>query len=345
MTPKYRGDSDDWLEDEGKGARAPTRPAHKSSPHAGELEPGEANATVAEVFPRLAKVVLDEGGDRLCTYRRALVMGFERQLGGKPIRERSPVAVGDRVLVEATGKSDGVIQGICRRENLLARPAPDRDDRSVVHVLAANLDLLVIVSSTCQPEFSEGLVDRFLVAASAGGVPVFLCVNKLDLWQEPTRPWQIYRKIGVELWEGCAKDPASVAGLRERLDGKRVAFCGHSGVGKTSLIATLLGRTAGKVGTVNVSTGKGRHTTTGAILIRSEGATRWIDTPGIREFGLIGIGPDVLRDHFPEFRDLACQARDCRHHLEASCDARGLARHPSYLRILKALEESRANSP
>src|SRR5262245_37584740 len=122
MPPKFRGDSDDWLDsDETTNRSRVTRSKKKSKAEA--LAPEKANAIVAEVFPNQCRVRLDENGeDFLCSYRRADLMGIKES----GFRERSPVAVGDRVLAERTSPDAGVIEGICARRNFLARPAPGR---------------------------------------------------------------------------------------------------------------------------------------------------------------------------------------------------------------------------
>jgi ribosome biogenesis GTPase len=125
--------------------------------------------------------------------------------------------------------------------------------------------------------------------------------------------------------------------LLNRIRGKGAVFCGQSGVGKTSLLRVLLGTEVGKVGDVSDATGKGKHTTTAAILLGGPDGSDWIDTPGVREFGLLEIKPEQLKDQFPEFRNLACQAPGCLHESEEGCAARSLERYASYLRIIKSL--------
>lgn len=297
-----------------------------------ELEPEAANATVAEVYPSLCQALLDSGERLLCTYRRASLLS-----DGK--KERSPVAVGDRVQVTPVGATDGVIEGRCSRSNQLSRPAPAREEK--VHVLVANLQRLVIVTSADRPEFSPGIVDRFLVAAHLQGIEPMIVVNKMDLWSQPAEaaPWRTYQAIGYLVVELSAKQGRGVDPLKESLLDQTAAFCGHSGVGKTSLLRSLLDQDIGRVGQVSEQSGKGRHTTTGAVLLGGPGHSRWMDTPGVKEFGLRGLAPEDLRFHFPEFRELECQRRGCLHLLgDEDCQARALARHAGYLRIYHSLE-------
>src|ERR1700758_2630938 len=125
MSPKFRGGSDDFLDDEEFGRSAKGKPKKKSGQKSGLLDPSKANATVTEVFPNQARVRLDEGSlEILCTYRRAQVISNSES----GLRERTPVAVGDRVLAEKLNPQSGVIEGVAARSNFLARPAPGRDD-------------------------------------------------------------------------------------------------------------------------------------------------------------------------------------------------------------------------
>ncbi len=334
MTPKFRGDFEDWLDDQassgkGKGARK-----KKAKPLREVLPPEEANGTVVEVFSNQCRVKFDDGKAVLCSYRRSSVM----RSSAEGVRERSPVAVGDRVKGElAPGGQSGIVAGVCERRSQLARPAPDREGKAV-HVIASNIDVLVIVTAAKNPDFSAGLVDRFLVAAAAGGIQPILCVNKIDLADgNGPRPWEIYASLGVETFTLSAKCRLGLDALGRRLENAAAAFCGHSGVGKTSLLNALLGSPVGRVATVSGATGKGRHTTTGAVLLKSPGNGFWIDTPGVREFGLAAVEPETLASYFPEFVGLQCGQTGCLHYDEADCHARSLARYGSYRRILESL--------
>ena len=306
------------------------------------LDPSEANATVAEVFPKRARVRWDsDGQESLCYYRRSTVMG--RDVGGEA-RERAPVAVGDRVKVERMQGQEGLIIGTATRKNGLSRPAPG--GANLVQFIVANLDRLVIVASACDPEFSPGLVDRFLVAASAEKIPCVLAVTKMDLLDPGAsrHAWQMYAALGLDIVELSRKDPETLETLRKRLEGQTAAFCGHSGVGKTSLLERLTGRDVGAVGAVNDQTGKGRHTTSSAILLQSQSGSSWIDTPGIREFGLVGITSENLKDHFPELISLKCSIASCQHRDEEGCLAHPLERYSSYRRILEDLIEKESET-
>jgi putative ribosome biogenesis GTPase RsgA len=188
-------------EEASSGAKGGTKAKKNASTKACFLAPEEANATVAEVFPKQCRVKPDltESGlpaEFLCSYRRAGVVGQ----ANVEVRERTPVAVGDRVLVTRASPDSGVVEGVCERRNRLMRPAPGREDRKMLHVIAANVDAVVIVASLREPDFSPGLVDRFLVGAQAANIEPIICVTKMDLLAPGApRPWDIYLNLGFEV--------------------------------------------------------------------------------------------------------------------------------------------------
>jgi ribosome biogenesis GTPase len=311
-----------------------------------ELEAAAGNGVVAEIFPNQAAVRLDTcgtgssagagrtdsltagGARKLCGYRMSALA-----FGGN-VRERSPVCVGDRVLV-----AGDVIVGRCARRNRLIRSAPNSRD-PLLHVIAANIDCLVVVSAALEPEFSPGIVDRFLVAASSQAIAPLLCVNKTDLLSPgPPKAWAHYPEAGVPVVECSARSGSGAEALAALLRGKTVAFCGHSGVGKTSLLRRLLGDEAlGRVGELSGATGMGRHTTTGAVMLPGAGGSAWIDTPGIMNFSLVGVERSALLSHFPELaRAAAACAEGCLHDAEPACALRALPRFPSYRQIRASL--------
>jgi ribosome biogenesis GTPase len=259
------------------------------------------------------------------------------------IRERAPVCVGDRVEVRVLGSKDGVVESRGPRRNQLARPAPGRDGQVVVHVVASNIDRLVIVASADEPKFSPGLVDRFLVAAQRASIPTTLCLTKIDLLQSQSAQQlaEIYVQLQVPVFGVCSKTGLGLEALLNHLQGQMCVFAGHSGVGKTTLLRSLLDREVGKVGEVSAITGKGKHTTSSAYLFQGPAGSRWVDTPGVREFGLVGCPPEELADAFPEFQTMECTPKGCSHYRERICVARHLPRYESYLRILASLLEER----
>lgn len=337
MAPKFKGSSDDWLDDEKQSGRSRKRPKKVIEARGLDLPWSQSNATVEEVFPKQCRVRLDGSPmGFLASYRWAEIINKSKVQA----RERTPVCVGDRVLVETTGDQSGVVVGICSRKNSLVRPAPGRDGQKHYHALAANLDLLVIVASVQEPDFSPGLIDRFLIAAELQRIPVLICISKADLAHlEGAQPvWGQYAQLGYDLLEVSARQGRGIDSLLRKIEGKSVAFCGQSGVGKTSLLRKLLNQDVGRVETVNPLTGKGRHTTTGAVLLDGPMNSRWMDTPGVREFGLVHLQAEDLRDYFPEFRELPCSSTGCLHESEVQCEASQLFRYSSYLRIFHSLQ-------
>jgi len=326
---KYRGDDEDWLDEEGD-KKNPNRAASrvKPKPKVTFLSKESANAKVIEVYPQRARVrMLLDGAVRDVGYRKSKIPTAE-------IQERAPVAVGDFVQVGGVEGSYQV-EGVCVRENAFSRPAPHTQKR---HVLAANIDTIAIVSSTRSPDFSPGLLDRFLVSAHASHIEPTLIVNKSDLIADQTSgEWQEYIRLGYKVYLVCSKDPDSLLDLKSWLLNKTAVFCGTSGVGKTSLLRGLLGDPSiGRIAEISENTGRGVHTTTSSMFIHG---TDWVDTPGIRELGLWQIARSDLREYFPEFRDLSCQSTGCLHlELLDECDAKSLFRWPSYIRIFNSLD-------
>lgn len=327
MPPKFRGGEEDWFDDvEPPARRRASAPAQSGT--LPELDASRTNGTVVGLFPQQSLVALDGSGERrLCGYKL-------RRQDGRQGRERSPVCTGDRVQVE----SDTITARATRR-NRLIRPAPNAG-HGLLHVLAANIDCLVVVAAARAPEFSPGVVDRFLVAASAQKIEPVLCVNKIDLLPPgASRPWASYRGARTALLEVSTQNGAGLEELSGLLRGKTTAFCGHSGVGKTSLLRRLLGREDfGRVGHISAATQKGRHTTTGAVLVEAPKGGAFIDMPGIMNFGLIDVSAADLLGHFPELAEASrlCPPA-CAHDAGIACALEVLPRYRSYRSILASL--------
>lgn len=247
------------------------------------------------------------------------------------VRCEMPVAPGDLVSV----RHEKVV-GIAPRSTTLSRTDPANPLRE--RVIAANIDLLVIVTSIDDPPFRPGLVDRYLIAAARGGVQPLLCLNKVDL-AEPSRVAEALRPFQVPSVRCSTRTGAGIGDLRAMLAGNLAVFAGHSGVGKSSLLNALQGGIAQRTGEVSDGTGKGRHTTTSSTLIDLGGGARVIDTPGIREFGLGRLMLPELRAAFPEFEPLRCRFTDCTHRSEPDCGVREAApaRYTAWLRLAAEL--------
>jgi len=328
---------EDWLDgDQTSNERRKKRDTIKVSRER-FLDPSKANATVIEVFPKFCNVRLDHPDARviLCHYKRARLQVSQKE----QYKERSPVAVGDRVLVSLPEKKHGVVLGLCQRSSTLSRPAPGHD-HNVVHVIASNIDLMVIVASVHEPEFSQGLVDRFLIASQISEIEPILCVNKVDLMSsEDKKQWEVYSDLGIKYFEMSVKENVGIDNLKNSIANRHVVFCGHSGVGKTSLLSSLIQQDVGKVGQVSSHSKKGKHTTTSSKLVFSENDEQWIDTPGVKNFRLIGVTLENLSSFFPEMISLDCQKKGCNHYQQENCQAKELIRYESYIRIYESIIE------
>ncbi len=282
----------------------------------------------------------------------------------------TPLTVGDDVTVvlvkpEHTdgqidldrNRMDGMILSRQARRTLLARPQPTsgkrrtaHDDNAFVKVLAANMDVLLIVIATAKPSTRRGLVDRFLIVAERGELTPILTVNKIDL-----KPSDKYEEImadlrsqAVTIFPCSAKTGEGLDRLQTALVGKRSVLAGASGVGKTSLINALVPKVDAATQPVREKDDRGRHTTSQARPYDLPPGGLLVDTPGIRELG-VGITPAELPGYFPEFEEFApqCKFYNCSHTHEPNCAVIQPVekekilprRYESYLRILDTLEE------
>ena len=261
------------------------------------------------------------------------------------IFQRLALAVGDLVTVSFEG-DEPTISGVARRRSKLSRPDPHIP--GMERVLVANIDLVVIVASADRPPFNPRSVDRYLVAAQAGGATPVLAVNKLDLVDDWPEEASLYREIDMRVIGTSAETGAGVAELTEAIRGKLCAFAGHSGVGKSSLLNAIEPGLDIKTLDVREADGRGRHATTFSSLYELSCGARVVDTPGIREIGLWGMRAEDLSFYFPEFREMPpCRFRDCSHTHEPGCSVKaalesgGLSefRYDSYVRILESLKE------
>ncbi len=307
----------------------------------------EFAARVVRLDARGCLVRLDEPQDGLPNDGYELWCGVRGRIHLKDrTGQKSPVAVGDRVRVVRTQEDRGAVVGIEPRQSTLSRPSIGRGH--IEHVMAANVDQVVIVTSAAEPDFSPGLIDRVLAVVAFSQLEPLLVVNKMDLVDGPPPEVETYRSIDVPVLLTSATDGLELDAFRDALEHRTSVVAGHSGVGKTSLLNAVWPGLGLAVGDVNVVTRRGRHTTTAAVWIPfgEDGAV--IDTAGVREFGLFGI---PKRDVPWLFQDLAsyapgCRYPDCTHVHEPQCavldavEAGDIAlfRYESYLRILEGLD-------
>jgi ribosome biogenesis GTPase / thiamine phosphate phosphatase len=317
-----RLDEDDVRVRPGKGSRPRTRrrPAH---------EDAVGGFVMAVDRGRYTCLV----GDRTVTAMRA------RELG------RKSVVVGDRVRLvgDVSGGADNLarVVGVEPRTSTLRRTADDNDP--VERVIVANADNLVIVTALADPPPRPRMIDRCLVAAFDAGLTPLLCLTKADL-AAPDALVEMYAPLGVSYVVTRKDEPVDT--LCERLTGRMSVLVGHSGVGKSTLVNSLVPDAARAVSAVNPVTGRGRHTSSSAIALELPGGDGWIiDTPGVRSFGLAHVKPDDVLAAFPDLIEGDAECPPHCTHLQADCalDAWVAAGHadPSRLDSLRRLLLSR----
>jgi ribosome biogenesis GTPase len=262
------------------------------------------------------------------------------------IKETNPVAVGDNVVFHLENEI-GVITDILQRDNHILRQSVKKAAHA--HVLAANVDQVLLVVTLAFPRTSLGFIDRFLVAAESFRIPQVLVFNKKDMLNSDDSEFQdavisIYTNIGVTcLITSAIHDDLDV--VRQILSEKRTLVAGHSGVGKSTMLNKISAFINQKIGEVSDFSAKGMHTTTFAEMFRIDNNTFVIDTPGIKEWGLIDMSDQELSDYFPEMRDtrLNCKyGARCIHVNEPKCAVIeaveagkiSISRYESYLSIL-----------
>jgi ribosome biogenesis GTPase / thiamine phosphate phosphatase len=266
----------------------------------------------------------------------------------KGLRSTNPVAIGDRVEFELQPKEGtGLITHIDDRDNYIIRKSINLS--RVTHILAANLDHAYLIVTLARPRTSTGFIDRFLVTATGYYIPASLVFNKIDLYDDKLAAYeqelkQIYHHAGYPCYSVSALRGDGVGHISDLLKNKTSLFSGHSGAGKSALIKAIqpgLDLRIGKISEVHL---KGRHTTTFAEMFELTNGGFIIDTPGIREFGLIDFEQNEIPRCFPEMERLlpSCRFKNCTHTQEPGCAVKeGLEtgevsrmRYNSYLSIL-----------
>jgi len=254
---------------------------------------------------------------------------FECRLKGRfrmeGIKTTNPLSVGDKVIFFLEkGKSTGIITTIHPRTNYIIRKATRLS--KVSHIIASNIDRLFVIASIIQPRTSTGFIDRVLVTAEAYHIPATIVFNKIDISDKAAKQqldqlMELYSGIGYGVFAVSAITREGLDALNVALAGKVSLFTGHSGVGKSALINAIEPRLNIRTGDISSYHHKGKHTTTFAEMHCLAFGGYIIDTPGIKEFGLIDFASQEICERFPEMRERMhdCHFANCTHVHEPGC--------------------------
>jgi ribosome biogenesis GTPase len=270
------------------------------------------------------------------------------------ITSTNPVSVGDKVEIERESETENtaLITRIYDRTNYINRQSPRAKYQQ--HIVAANIDLSLLLATLKEPRTSQGFIDRFLVASEMYHVPCIIVFNKADLHKrkedEKFRQLKaMYEQIGYKVFLISVNSNMGIDELKKKLKNKITLIGGHSGVGKSSLLNLIFPELQLKTQDISGWSGKGLHTTTFAEMFDLPFGGSIIDTPGMREFGLIDVTKQELSHYFPEMRErlVNCQFNNCQHINEPGCAIKEAVvngeinedRYVSYVNILDSLEE------
>jgi ribosome biogenesis GTPase / thiamine phosphate phosphatase len=290
-------------------------------------------------------IVMDEKGRR-----------YECRLRGKfkisGIQSTNPLAVGDYVeFQQDPGQETATITGIEERRNYIIRKATNLSRRT--HIIAANMDQAMVIATLAEPRTSTGFIDRFLVTCEAYSIPAVIVFNKSDLYDQKSLEYLgqllgMYHDVGYKVLIVSATEKQNLEAFEEILLNKTTLLAGHSGVGKSTLINAIEPTLDLKVQTISKAHLKGRHTTTFAEMYQLPKGGFIIDTPGIKEFGLVDFEPWELSHYFPEMRVLfnKCRFDNCTHNNEPGCQVKkgvengmiSILRYNNYLNMLMGEE-------
>ena len=242
------------------------------------------------------------------------------------ITSTNPIAVGDAVEFDLENEAEqtAIIHKIHDRRNYINRQSPRV--KSQQHIVAANVDQSLIIATLRDPRTSQGFIDRFLVACEMYHVPAIVLFNKLDIYREKditkfNAMKAMYENIGYRSEGISLRNEDSLEVIKGLLKDKTTLISGHSGVGKSTLINAIIPEVQAKTQDVSGWSGKGQHTTTFAEMFELPFGGRIIDTPGMKEFGLVGVERTELSGYFPEMRERLqdCQFNNCLHVNEPGC--------------------------
>ncbi|MEI6823006.1 MAG: ribosome small subunit-dependent GTPase A [Bacteroidota bacterium] len=270
----------------------------------------------------------------------------------KGMKTTNPIAVGDKVTFHLMAdETMGLITDIKERFNCIIRKSTNLSKQR--HILAANIDKAFLIVTIASPRTSTGFIDRFLITAEAYHIPAVIVFNKIDIyddkmWEYHNELKSIYEKVGYPCMEVSALSGENIKELRDIITDKVSLFSGHSGVGKSELINKIAPELNLKTGIISDYHQKGKHTTTFAEMFRLPFGGFIIDTPGIKEFGMVNFSKDEVTHWFPEMKLLAnkCQFNNCTHEHERVCAVKDAVnsgeiseiRYYNYLNIINGRE-------
>ena len=266
----------------------------------------------------------------------------------KGLRSTNPVTVGDIVEFEIMNEEQkhGNIKKIYERKNFLSRKSTNLSKKS--HILAANIDLAILIATLRNPQTYTLFIDRFLVAAEKSNIEAAVIYNKTDIYNEKESEYlkyisSLYREIGYPVLEISVKENKNIDRVKKLIKNKIIVIAGNSGVGKSTLINELEPCLKLKTTEVSNSHGLGKHTTTFAEMFPA-GDAQIIDSPGIKGFGLVDIDYEKLSHYFPEMNRIRkrCKFNNCTHTHEPGCAVKqavenykiSIDRYNNYLKIL-----------
>lgn len=266
----------------------------------------------------------------------------------------NPIAVGDKVNIEMENEleSSVTITAIADRKNYITRQSPANKHQH--HIIASNLDQSLLFATLKDPKTSQGFLDRFLISSEAFHIPAIIIFNKADLYRKKEEEKYeelkaMYEKIGYAVKKISVEKNEGIEAVKELLKDKVTLLSGHSGVGKSSFLNVIFPEMNLKTQDVSGWSGKGMHTTTFAEMFDIPFGGKIIDTPGIRELGLVDIAKQELSHYFPEMRLRIndCQFNNCMHINEPCCAVKeavgdghiAMERYISYCNILESIEK------
>jgi len=242
------------------------------------------------------------------------------------ITSSNPIAVGDIVDFEEEHQNEQtvIITHIHDRKNYINRQSPRA--KSQQHIIASNIDQSLLIATIKEPRTSQGFIDRFLVACEMYHVPAIILFNKIDLYKDKDvakfeKMKEVYESIGYQVASISLKQGQNIEPIERLLKNKITLVSGHSGVGKSTFINAVIPDASIRTQNISGWSGKGQHTTTFAEMYELASGGKIIDTPGMKEFGLIGVERQELSGYFPEMKERLndCQFNNCLHINEPGC--------------------------